>query len=140
MQNETSRIGIKWTDEEDLQLKDELKNKIPYEQIALQHQRTVIGIKSRIVSSIILPLHQKGMSINHLSTEYNIEESIITKYLEKSQVYPNKNNKNPDSKMNIIIDKMTSLENRINELNGKLDMICKMNELNSKLDILLQGK
>ena len=140
---ETSRVGSKWTLEEDNQLQQAIKNSTPYDIIALEHKRTAIGIKSRVISSIIYPLYKKGTSIQQLATEYRIDEDTINKYITKAESnktdQPVKNNINHDKKMNLIIEKLSYLENRTNEIYNKLDSLFRMNELNNKLDMLLSN-
>jgi hypothetical protein len=54
---ELSRVGVKWLAEEDKQLAQELSQNKSYEEIALEHRRTVTGIKSRVIDKFIYPSH-----------------------------------------------------------------------------------
>lgn len=46
----TSNVGTKWTIEEELKLIQEINDNKSYEKIALEHKRTILGIKSRVIS------------------------------------------------------------------------------------------
>jgi hypothetical protein len=79
-----SRVGKKWVDEEDAILIEEITNKIPLEDIALEHKRTIVGIKSRIISKIMYPKYKNdNVSMDDLSIEYNIEKELVEEYINK---------------------------------------------------------
>lgn len=79
-----SRVGKKWVDEEDAILIEEITNKIPLEDIALEHKRTIVGIKSRIISKIMYPKYKNdNVSMDDLAIEYNIEKELVEKYINK---------------------------------------------------------
>jgi len=81
---ETSRAGNKWLPEEDDKLVQEISDKKSFEDIALEHKRTITGIKSRVISQIIYKQYKDGnKSIDDLSSEYNIEKDLVDKYINK---------------------------------------------------------
>ena len=145
---ETSRVGKKWTVEEDEELMKELNDKKSYEEIALNHKRTIGGIKSRVICNILyLHYKDKSKTIEELSLEYNIEidlvlkyinkmdnkmeikdsnESTILKYIDKKEI---KKDSEIKTKVNIEIlyDKIISLENRMFSIEKKLDAIIGLN-------------
>ena len=145
---ETSRVGKKWTVEEDEELMKELNDKKSYEEIALNHKRTIGGIKSRVICNILyLRYKDKSKTIEELSLEYNIEidlvlkyinkmdnkmeikdsnESTILKYIDKKEI---KKDSEIKTKVNIEIlyDKIISLENRMLSIEKKLDAIIGLN-------------
>ena len=145
---ETSRVGKKWTVEEDEELMKELNDKKSYEEIALNHKRTIGGIKSRVICNILyLHYKDKSKTIEELSLEYNIEidlvlkyinkmdnkmeikdsnESTILKYIDKKEI---KKDSEIKTKVNIEIlyDKIISLENRMLSIEKKLDAIIGLN-------------
>ena len=78
---ETSRIGQKWLQEEDEELMKELIDKKSYEEIALNHKRTIGGIKSRVICNILyLQYKDKSKTIEELSLEYNIDNDDVVKW------------------------------------------------------------
>ena len=145
---ETSRVGKKWAVEEDEELMKELNDKKSYEEIALNHKRTIGGIKSRVICNILyLHFKDKSKTIEELSLEYNIEidlvlkyinkmdnkmeikdsnESTILKYIDKKEI---KKDSEIKTKVNIEIlyDKIISLENRMLSIEKKLDAIIGLN-------------
>jgi len=117
----------------------ELIDKKSYEEIALNHKRTIGGIKSRVICNILyLQYKDKSKTIEELSLEYNIEndlvikyinkmgnkdsnESNILKYIDKKEI----NDSEIKTKVNIktLYDKIISLENRMLSIEKKLDAI-----------------
>ena len=124
---ETSRVGKKWAVEEDEELMKELNDKKSYEEIALNHKRTIGGIKSRVICNILyLHFKDKSKTIEELSLEYNIEIDLVLKYINKMD---NKMEIKKDSEIKtkvnieILYDKIISLENRMLSIEKKLDAI-----------------
>ena len=128
---ETSRVGKKWTVEEDEELMKELNDKKSYEEIALNHKRTIGGIKSRVICNILyLHYKDKSKTIEELSLEYNIENDLVLKYINKMD---NKMEIKKDSEIKtkvnieILYDKIISLENRMLSIEKKLEAIIGLN-------------
>lgn len=64
-EDDRSRVGKLWLKEEDNILLQEINNNKSYEEIALLHKRSIIGIKSRIISQIIYPKYKnENLSID----------------------------------------------------------------------------
>ena len=145
---ETSRVGKKWTVEEDEELMKELNDKKSYEEIALNHKRTIGGIKSRVICNILyLHYKDKSKTIEELSLEYNIENDLVLKYINKMDnkmeikdsnestivKYIDKKEIKKDSEIKtkvnikILYDKIISLENRMLSIEKKLDAIIGLN-------------
>jgi hypothetical protein len=135
---ETSRVGKKWLQEEDEELMREISDKKTFEEIALNHKRTIGGIKSRVISNILyLQYKNKSKTIDELSSEYNIEIDLVIKYINKMEIrdsqqtnalqYIDKiqDKKSNDSNVNIelLYDKIKSLETKILTIEEKLDSI-----------------
>jgi len=134
--DETSRAGNKWLSDEDAKLCQEIKSNISYDDIALEHKRTLGGIKSRVISHIMYPKYKnENTSIDELASIYNIEKDLIEKYIQKIENPSTKQqttNKNKENKHticdNTYTDKITSLklnslENKLMILEQKLDYI-----------------
>ena len=136
---ETSRVGKKWLLEEDEELMKELIDKKSYEEIALNHKRTIGGIKSRVICNILyLQYKDKSKTIEELSLEYNIENDLVIKYINKmgNKDFGKNDNLKCINKMEIndseiktkvniktLYDKIISLENRMLSIEKKLDAI-----------------
>jgi hypothetical protein len=139
---ETSRVGKKWLQEEDEELMRELTDKKTFEEIALNHKRTIGGIKSRVICLILYLQYKDGTkTIEELSSEYNIENDLVIKYINKMEIRDSRqtntlqyidkmeinNNKKDEikTKVNIelLYDKIKSLETKILTIEEKLDSI-----------------
>ena len=118
-----SRVGKKWVDEEDAILIEEITNKIPLEDIALEHKRTIVGIKSRIISKIMYPKYKNdNVSMDDLSSEYNIEKELVEKYinkLEKKEKSPKKEANNANKVNNVGDNKTEENEKSLIVMHGK---------------------
>ena len=141
---ETSRIGKKWLQEEDDELLRELYDKKTYEEIALNHKRTIGGIKSRVICNIIyLQYKNKSKTIEELALGYNIENDLVIKYINKME----KRNsvKMQDKESNYLIEKNTEKQDyqiksniNIELLNDKIiSLETKMLTIEQKLDSII---
>jgi hypothetical protein len=121
MKEDKSNAGTKWTIDEDKQLVQEIVDNKSYEEIALEHKRTILAIKSRVVSHIIYQKYKDTIEndIEKISIEYNIDSALIMKYINKLN----------DNKFN------TKINKEILEYLQQLDI--KMNYINTKLDMLI---
>lgn len=121
-----SNVGKKWTLEEDKELQEELKANLSYDKISLNHKRTILGIKSRIIGTIIYPMindENKEEIIKESSIKYNIDENIIRKYINKIDI--KKDNNKDDNKDNKK-DNNKDIYNILTEINNKLDLLLKI--------------
>jgi len=128
---ETSNVGKKWTTEEDEKLVKEIKDKKTYEEIALEHKRTITGIKSRVISHIIYPIYkdlqEEEINIQEISNEYKIDAWIIDKKFKQMKTKPERK---PERKPETNVDKqlfeyLQLLERKMDEINIKLDKLIK---------------
>jgi hypothetical protein len=134
---ETSNVGKKWTIEEDEKLVQEIKDNKSYEEIALEHKRTITGIKSRVISNIIYPLYkdideeQQEINIQEISREYKIDDWMIIKYMKKMKTKPERKIKETKPKTNDIdndnnkrlFEYLQLLERKMDDINIKLDKL-----------------
>jgi hypothetical protein len=142
---ETSRVGKKWLQEEDELLMREISDKKTFEEIALNHKRTIVGIKSRVISNILYLQYKDGTkTIEELSSEYNIENDLIIKYINKMEIKNpnnekvyNKQDYEIKTKVNIelLYDKIKSLETKILTIEEKLDSIITLISTQKRLSI-----
>ena len=118
---ETSRAGSKWLPDEDEKLVKEFTDKKTIEEIALEHKRTIGGIRSRIISHILYKEYKEGIkTIDDLSNEYNIEIDLLNKYINKLE---NKNNviiksceEKPKPTMMLLFEKMLTIEQKLDDI------------------------
>ena len=124
---ETMNVGKKWAIEEDIKLLEEIRDNKTYEEIALEHNRTVNGIELRIISHIIYPKikNEVDVDMEQVALEYKINSSRITRYINKIKTkgYPKQTPKQkevePTNKE--ILDYLRKLDSKIDEINSKLD-------------------
>ena len=117
---ETTNVGKKWYIEEDEKLVQEIHDNKSYEEIALEHKRTVTGIKSRVISHIIYPKYKENnMDIEKISLEYNIDIELLKKYINKLDTKKSVNITDNEK----ILEYLVKLDNKIDEINSKLDKL-----------------
>ena len=136
---ETSRAGKKWLAEEDEKLLQEISDKKSFEEISLEHKRTITGIKFRVISHIIYPKYKNdNIGVEELSVEYNIEKELVEKYINKIEtnnaIRKSVEQNNSDSKdesletrpktnRKLLFEKITTLETKMIVIEKKLDFI-----------------
>ena len=129
MENKT-RVGNKWLEEEDNQLKKELEEyKLDYEDIANKHKRNIGGIKARIISHIIYPKYNdENIDLEYLSRYYDIDISRIHRYIKKIEMKSKDMNERINEDLNERINE--DLNKRINErmkrIEDKLEKIIEL--------------
>jgi len=117
MEDEKLRVGLKWTNDEELQLKREVEEKMSYEEIASIHKRNVNGIKIRVISSIIYNLYKKDDNENNiieLSNIYKLDKDLIERTINKIDNKNNENNDDNNKKKNW---------KRLEDIENKLDLL-----------------
>ena len=120
---ETSRAGSKWFPDEDEKLVKEITDKKTIEEIALEHKRTIGGIRSRIISHILYKEYKEGIkTIEDLSKEYNIERELVEKHINKIET--NKAIKSCEEKpkltMMLLFEKMLTIEQKLDNIINKI--------------------
>ena len=121
---ETSNAGKKWTSDEDELLVEEIKEKIAYKEIALNHKRTISSIKIRVISHIIYPKYHLNIesNIEKISVEYNLDNELIIKYINRlKSVETKQKSVKVDEKQ--LFEFLQNLENKMNEINTKLNKL-----------------
>jgi hypothetical protein len=111
----TLNAGTKWTIDEDNKLIQEINDNKSYDEIALEHKRSILAIKSRVISHIIYPKYKDSIEndIEAISIEYKINNTLIMKYINKIKLN--------DSKQKTI-NKNEILE-YLQQLDKKIDLI-----------------
>jgi len=127
---ETMNVGKKWTIEEDNKLLEEITDNKTYEEIALEHKRTVNSIELRVISRIIFPKMkadiEKGIDIDtsqliiHLK-KIKIKGEQKQKQSPKQTLKENPKQKDTEPTNKEILDYLRKLDGKIDEINSKLD-------------------
>lgn len=135
------KIGKKWSDLEETELLQRLKNGIEFEEIAQLHQRTLGGIKARINKLAHIYL-KEGMEMEKVVEILRMDKGDV-EYLVKKQNKDNQNNSLLDNNSikTVIVNKQNyneevvveegsfevlhtqSLEDKIDELNKKVEKL-----------------
>ena len=135
---ETLNVGTKWTIEEDNKLVHEIADNKNYEEIALEHKRTILGVKIRVISCIIYPKTKDCLviDIEGLSVKYRIDAMLLTRQINKikSKEVIKQTSVNQDKATQTPINNDVPTNKQIFEYLQKLDN--KMDEVNAKLDNL----
>ena len=137
--DETLNAGKKWTIEEDIKLLEEFTENKTYEEIALEHKRTVYSIQLRVISRIIYPKIKDDVEIDmeKVALEYNIHTKELLYNINKLKMKATENKDKPEHKPSKkpiqkpkhdeeptntqIFEYLKQLDNKINEINSKLD-------------------
>ena len=132
-------VGTKWTIEEDNKLVQEITDNKTYEEIALEHKRTVYSIQLRVISRIIYPKIKDDLEIDieKVALEYNIRTKELLYNINKLKMKATENKDKPEHKLSKkpiqkpkhdeeptntqIFEYLKQLDNKINEINSKLD-------------------
>ncbi len=118
--------GNLWTDKEDIELLEDLKNNVDIQFIAYRHKRTIGSIKSRCVMHALYELYKNNYDfdgkdnkemLNSISKKYQItiyelkkkfdDIDNIIKYFEKNITYKNKY-KNTNNETNLTFKENTN--------------------------------
>ena len=136
--DETSNVGTKWTIEEDDRLAQEFADNKTYEEIALEHKRTVYGIQLRVISRIIFPNIKDDLDVDmeQIALEYNIRTKELIyninklkmkemKFLEnkdkpKQKLTPPPKQKDVEPTNKQILEYLQKLDSKLNDINSKL--------------------
>jgi hypothetical protein len=132
---ETMNVGKKWTIEEDNKLVQEITENKTYEKIALEHKRTAYSIQLRVISRIIYPKIKDDVEIDmeKVALEYNISTKELLYNINKLKMKTTENKEKPSKKPiqkskdeeeptnTQIFEYLKQLDNKINEINSKLD-------------------
>lgn len=118
-ENAHSNKGKKWTQEEVEQLKRLVNEKKTYEEIALEHKRTILAIKARVVTDIIYSFIKSGeMTIDEAAMIYNIDQYHIERYVNQKEASKNDTSKDDNNSRQHTVMKFSN-----KDIMDKLDMI-----------------
>lgn len=146
MEEAKSRFGKKWLLDEDEELIKEIEDKKNYEEIALNHKRTINGIILRVIDKIIYNEYKNdNKSIDDLSVIYNIDKFLIEKQITKLEINnsikknreienKNKTKDKPKNKdIENIINHIKLIEKRLENIENKLELI--INNIQNNLNL-----
>jgi hypothetical protein len=148
----TSAVGSKWTREEEQKMLDSINKGMSFENIALEHKRTINGILCRINEISVrflkegFPIEEVAMKVNLSPDKIEIAKVKIEAKQEMREFYKNKSKKDKEefeknikkNEMHDIIKRLERLENRdiINRVERleTMDIIKRIERLESKIN------
>jgi hypothetical protein len=119
-----SNIGLKWFEDEETILLQELNKNIDIETIAQNHNRTIGGINTRR-KEIAYKMYLKNISMEEIMEKTKLDEGCITQTIDKRKKYNSKNmteTKNPIS----LESEITEMKNDIKELKNTIKELVEM--------------
>lgn len=115
-------VGLKWFEEEELILLDELANNIDIDTIALNHKRTGRSIICNIQKMAYF-MHKDNVRLGDIMDKLKLSNDelnyAITKYEKKYSKHVNSLTNKKSNKH----DELESIKNSLTELHNKVDMI-----------------
>ena len=115
-----SKMGQKWTDEEESLLLEELNKNMDIETISQTHNRTIGGINARL-RDIAYKMYLKNISMEEIIKKTKLNPEYIRQTIEKKQ--NNNSKKIAEVKNQVIavdIKKNISIENEITEMKNEI--------------------
>lgn len=95
---QTSRAGVQWDESEDKDLMSRVRDNISLNDIALEHKRTPVAVKSRILKLALNMIEKDGMNIDEVSESIHLSSDEILKFKERRiNVRQNNNKFNDDN-------------------------------------------
>ncbi len=83
--NNPTNAGGKWSQEEDLDLSNEITENLDIATIAMNHKRTVRSITYRLALFAARSIEETGVSIEDVASCYKIKSSDIKKFTDEAQ-------------------------------------------------------
>lgn len=154
----TSSVGSKWTQEEEQKMLDSINKGMSFENIALEHKRTINGILCKINEISVrfleegFPIEEVALKVNLSPDKIEIAKAKIEAKQEMREFYKNKSKKDKEEfeknikknemrdlhSMQDIIKRLERLENRdvINRVERleTMDIIKRIERLESKIN------
>jgi len=84
-QPETARAGLKWTEDENDQLMKDVMDGMDFNEVAKKHQRTLIGITSRVMTNALTMMNDSELTIQDVSKLVHISEDEIEYFRQKQE-------------------------------------------------------
>ena len=113
---ETSRVGMKWTTEEDTQLMESVYNQESFADIATTLKRTKTAIRSRIIQHAIVLMKSENITTEEVSKRVHISEDEIIAYKMKQDEKATTKKPSSDIKSPQTDDKYMTLLTEIRDL------------------------
>ena len=120
----TSNIGLKWFEDEETILLEELNKNIDIEIIAQNHTRTIGGINSRR-KEIAYKMYLKNISIEEIIEKTKLDLETINQTIDKRRNYNSKKMTNPKNTISLESE-IAEIKNDIKELKNTIKELVEM--------------
>lgn len=84
-QPDTARAGVKWTDEENEQLMKEVMDGMNLDDVAKRHQRTITGVKSRVMTNALTMMTDEDLTLQDVSNLVNISVEDLENHKRRQE-------------------------------------------------------
>lgn len=117
-------IGKRWTQEEDIQLLEDVVNNIDVFKIAINHGRKIGGITCRI-EDIAYKMYINGIEMNEIETKTKLTNKKIKDIIEKKKDKLDQKDKldNEKEKRNELFPEIIKLQQEMNIVKEELNTI-----------------
>ena len=82
---ETARVGMIWTDQENTELMEQAMYGKGLDEIANKHQRTIRGVKARIMSNALNIMTDKNISLEDVASLVHISVQDLVNFKQKQE-------------------------------------------------------
>lgn len=77
---ETARAGTIWTKAENKELMNEVMDGMDFDDIAKKHQRTISGIKARVMSNALIMIKERDLPLQYVANLIHISAEELENY------------------------------------------------------------
>jgi hypothetical protein len=123
---ETARIGSNWTDDEDTALMERVVRGMDIHEISKAHQRTVGGIKARIMKHAVFIMETRNMSIEQVSEYVHMPVQSIKKYIAHTKSKTSSESSDQGSSPVQFVKEIIAIKNDIRDLKKSVSDIIDM--------------
>jgi hypothetical protein len=82
---DTARAGLKWTEEENAKLMQDVADGIDLNEVAKKHQRTFTGVKSRVMTNALAIMKLKDITLQEISKLVHISEDELKNHMQRQE-------------------------------------------------------
>lgn len=84
-QPDTARAGVKWTEEENNQLMKEVMDGMDLDEVAMKHQRTITGVKSRVMTNTLTMMKDRDLTLQDVAKLVHISEDELENHRQRQE-------------------------------------------------------
>lgn len=123
--DETSKVGLKWSIEDDNSVKQSAISKMNIDDIAKLHKRTLSAVKSRILLHAVDYMKNEDKSIEDAALYFNVDIESITNYQYRMERKVTK----VDNKLRIVTKDGTVLNKELSNNENTIQLLTEIRDL-----------